>query len=136
MHVPPAPSPPNIALDVKHLNVGDLTSLLIAATKTGNIRTVELLLKNGADVNENGLMDMTPLHLAVRMNNTKLAKVLLENKADPKAANALGQTPLFLASSMGKADMVEILLNAGATAKTPKKTPGAVLLTQKSNRSS
>ena len=52
------------------------------ACNFGYMDIVELLLKNGADVNAEGGDKDTPLHDAAMNNHVEVAKILLENGAD------------------------------------------------------
>ncbi|KAH7140599.1 ankyrin repeat-containing domain protein [Dactylonectria macrodidyma] len=73
--------------------------------KAGADRTVELLLKNGADPDaRNG-----------RGNTALTVEVLLKNGADPNIANTSSETALSRASERGSQKVVGLLLASGAT---------------------
>src|SRR5258705_3051744 len=66
-------------------------TLLHIAANSGDLRTVELLLKAGADVNQTGDMGNTALHYA-RMNHLDdVARVLLAHGALANVENDFGQ---------------------------------------------
>jgi len=46
---------------------------------------VELLLSRGADIQQRGVNDYTPLHYAAARNDAKLIELLLARGADPNA---------------------------------------------------
>ena len=76
-------------------NKGGLTPLLFAV-REGNVETVQVLLKAGADINQVSAGDHTsPLLLATINGRFDLAKMLLERGADPKLASEAGATPLY-----------------------------------------
>lgn len=78
---------------------------LLRASMMGQLGIVTLLCKHGADPNEKGPDDWTPLMWASR--NTKhgteadLVAVLLEAAADVSAQSGIGYTALHIASSHG-----------------------------------
>lgn len=45
---------------------------------------LELLLDHGADVNQHGVNDYTPLHMAAAQNDAKAIEILLAHGADPE----------------------------------------------------
>lgn len=74
---------------------GGLTPLLFAV-RQGNVKTVEALLKAGANINQRSLGDHTsPLLMAAINGQFDLASMLLAKGADPKLAADNGATPLF-----------------------------------------
>ncbi|OQO09632.1 hypothetical protein B0A48_05034 [Cryoendolithus antarcticus] len=87
---------------------------LVLAAGAGRVATVELLLGQGADINELGvirrdercLIDLeTPLHRAVRKGHTEVIATLLNAGADINVRNARGQTVVELAKACGMDDM-------------------------------
>jgi ankyrin repeat protein len=73
---------------------------------------VELLIKNGADVNK-GCQDFgSPLHLLAKRGPVKTLKLLLDNGADATVLNEDGWSPLQLAARAGNADKVSALASA------------------------
>ena len=65
------------------------TCLHIAA-RMGNLRAVELLVREGLDVNAEGDMENTPLHYA---STPEVVHFLLAHGANPKAQNRFGAFP-------------------------------------------
>lgn len=71
-------------------NYGDHAGFpsLIAAISTerpDKRELVELLLSRGADIQQRGVNDYTPLHYAAARNDAKLIELLLARGADPNA---------------------------------------------------
>lgn len=63
---------------------------------------VELLLRNGADINvQNNDLD-TPLHLAIQTKNTPLVRVLLQFRPDITLKNKAGKSPKKLAEETSR----------------------------------
>ncbi len=112
----------------KEPDAGELTALIYAA-RTGDIKTAEVLLESGADVNQVSRYGWTPLLAATHNQNYQMGKYLIENGADVNMANKGGWTPLYLATDnrnieggdypTRKADMdsltyIKLLLDEGA----------------------
>lgn len=82
---------------------------LVSAAVRGNISLVELLLKQGANVNEPDRNGGTPL---MRANNLPLlADILLKHGADPNAKDKNGRTAMMQCYSP---DAIHLLVAAGA----------------------
>lgn len=75
---------------------------------------IQKRLREGAEVNERGAFDETPLIWATRDGMTKLVDLLLSRGADPNLQNEFGDTALMLASREGHGAIVQILLEHGA----------------------
>ncbi|MBL7650321.1 MAG: ankyrin repeat domain-containing protein, partial [Candidatus Hydrogenedentes bacterium] len=81
----------------------------------GQCTLIELLLKNGADIDDRqGSFAMTPLEVAVANNCQSAAKLLLDNGAAPNGRPGDRQTPLGLAAGMHSTILVNMLLERGA----------------------
>ena len=61
------------------------------------VRTIEVLLKAGADIHTRGKNGATPLHRAVRTRCAEAVKFLLDAGADATLQNKPGSTPFHLA---------------------------------------
>jgi ankyrin len=76
---------------------GGLTALVFAA-REGDVKTAQLLLDAGADVNQTTEYGWTPLLTATNNRHYKLAGYLIDRGADVNLANRGGWTPLYLAT--------------------------------------
>ena len=61
-----------------------LNKELLEVAKTGNAKTVNLLIEAGADVNAKNPFTKTPLHFAAETKNTEIVQELIEAGADVK----------------------------------------------------
>ena len=77
------------------LTEAQLNTLLLAASKRGDIGIVKLLLHQGADINAADARGERPLHYAVLHERVSVVKYLLEQGANPNQANNIGETPLY-----------------------------------------
>src|SRR5262245_53921386 len=72
---------------------------------------MRLLLKYGADPNERGINDYTPLHMAVAERNALAVYVLLQSGANRELRTRIDdcETPLEMARSAGLSDIAALL---------------------------
>jgi ankyrin repeat protein len=87
---------------------------LIASSSTNRAERyeiVELLLAFGADIQQHGVNDYTPLHYAAAKNDLRLIKLLLARGADPDSRTGIDDftTPLEEAESRGLSEALQIL---------------------------
>ena len=87
---------------------------LIAALSTDRpdrYEIVELLLAFGADIQQRGLNDWTPLHYAAATDDLAAIELLLAHGADPTARTRIDHcaTPLEEAQLLGRATAVRLL---------------------------
>jgi cytochrome c len=81
------------------------------AAKDGDVAQIELLLSQGADINQ-GVLG-TPLYFAIDADHAEAAKLLIERGADVNKQSTLG-APLHAASARGMTYTVALLLDRGA----------------------
>lgn len=90
----------------------------LRASKIGDIKSIELLLKSG--INPNNIEDnngFRPLHIAARNGYITLVELLLEHGASLDERTNYGFTPLHLAAKFGYLDVVRVLLRRGANTR-------------------
>ena len=68
-------------------------NLLHIAARLGDLRSVELLLKAGLDVNQLGDMGYTALHYAKMKKHEDVCQLLLEHSASRNIRSEFGQLP-------------------------------------------
>jgi len=71
------------------------------------------LLNNGADVNAEDHLKMTPLSVAVYAGHTEMVQALLERGANAKVEDSNQMTPMLLAAHRGHDLMIQLLIDAG-----------------------
>ena len=92
---------------------GEGLPALMAATLFGDARTVDLLLRHGADPNRAGPSGTTALMWA--MPDAEKVRILLARGANVNARSETGRTPLLVASSYpGTVGVLRLLLDRGA----------------------
>ena len=79
---------------------------------------LRLLLSFGADPNQRGINDYTPLHMAVAERNPLAVQILLDGGADPELRTRIDEceTPLEMAEAAGLADIAAMLARRGQPA--------------------
>ena len=95
---------------------------LIAAIVSGRVapgvntrmdvaEVIKLLLAFGADPNQRGINDYTPLHMAVEERNPAAIRLLLDGGADPQLRTRIDnyETPLELADTLGYSESSAML---------------------------
>jgi len=105
---------------------------LYKAARSGNVKEVKRLLKDGADPDAADAHGLTPLHLAAYWGETEIVKLLIDAGADVNAQNkGKGWTPLHSAAVSGgmrsRKEIIDMLHDAGAKDSAKDKhgwTPG------------
>jgi len=89
------------------------------AAQQGDLETIRVLLRDGADVNAAQNDGMSALHWAAQNDDAPVVEVLLYAGANMTATTRLGgYTPLHLAARAGHASALEALLSGGAASET------------------
>ena len=72
---------------------------------------IRLLLSFGADPNQRGLNDYTPLHTAAGERNLRAVEILLEGGADPRLRTRIDdcETPREIAEKAGLREIAAVL---------------------------
>jgi uncharacterized protein len=76
---------------------------------------IRLLLSFGADPNQRGINDYTPLHMAVAERNPLAVHILLDAGADPRLRTRIDdcESPLAMAEAAGLAEIAAMLARKG-----------------------
>lgn len=89
-----------------------LSAINIAAWR-GDKSMVELLISQGAEIDDKTKWGETPLHHAVTFGHTEVCQALLAYGADPHAEDRLKRTPYQIAMKRGSEKMKKILRRYG-----------------------
>lgn len=92
-----------------------LNTSLHHASKDGDLKWVQLLLKWGIRVDVKNNYGETPLHLAVENSHENVVLLLLEARASVDIQDYYGRTPLHMAVDTDNVNVVNSLLKAGAS---------------------
>ena len=82
-----------------------------APRRTDVNEILELLLSHGADPNQRGINDFTPLHMAVAERNAAAIRTLLDAGADPALRTRIDdcETPAEMARAAGQLELAALL---------------------------
>ena len=92
----------------------DGRTLLINAAFYERKRTIEYLLRRGANVNAKDRNGFTALHAATHTGNVGIVALLLESGADVNAKNAFGNSPIMTCDHRAPLEMFKLLIKHGA----------------------
>ena len=98
---------------------------LIFSARSGDLRSAQLLVEAGADVNGLSAFGTSPAIMAIHGGNAALLDILLENGAATES-KASGHTALHAAILLGNLDAVKALLNHGADVESLLEKPTPV----------
>jgi hypothetical protein len=107
--------------ETEKVRVGNLSPLMMAAYQ-GNLQVVDMLVRNGANVDARNSAGSTALHFAaggvlvskLYRGSPAVVAYLLDHGADVNAHNDTGTTPLMAAVYNANVESVRILLAHGA----------------------
>ncbi len=84
------------------------------AAANGDLKAVQTLLKNKADVNRANDDGTTALFMAAQNGHFEIVKLLLKNNANVNLADSSGVTPLYKAAQNGHFEIAKVLLEKNA----------------------
>ena len=116
------------ALETKTKDGGHFVTPLIIAAHNGQLNSVKILLRYGADIEDRGTIKIgheddeddeviegcTPLWAAACSGHLDVVKLLMEQNADVDGRTPTGSTPLRAAVHEGHLDVVRCLVESGA----------------------
>jgi len=87
--------------------------LLHDSVRSVDVSKVQLLINQGADLNELDELGNSPLHWAVRGGYYDIVKILLEAGANPNILSTNGFSPKWSAMDWGLVEITELLNSYG-----------------------
>lgn len=103
-------------------------ALLVEAAESGNARTVERLLKDGANVDYRDAQGRTALLAATQANRIDAARLLVAAGADVNAKDSIQDSPYLYAGARGHLEILELLLAHGADLRSTNRYGGTALI--------
>ena len=116
------PEQSKTALETKTKDGSHFVTPLIIAAHNGNLNSVRILLRYGADIAARGTLTIddeviegcAPLWAAAASGRLDVVKLLIERNADVDSRTLTGSTPLRVAAHEGHLDVVRCLVESGA----------------------
>lgn len=105
----------------------DGSTALHCAAASGDVYSVDFLIRYGGDVKATNFEGRTPLHLAATTNEAPLIRTLLAAGAQIEAGDQAGRTPLHLAAMSGAAQSITELIVCGASPNAQDRDGGTPL---------
>ncbi|VVA18433.1 PREDICTED: ankyrin-3 [Prunus dulcis] len=105
----------------------EMGELVLMAARRGDLKHVELLLQNGADINCCDQYGLTSLHASAIKGHKDIALMLIEFGLELECRDSEGHAPLHLAVVGGSLETVEMLVQNGANVNA-KSNSGATPL--------
>lgn len=96
------------------------TSPLHLACLRGNVQTIDLLVRQGAETDVFEIREIggaTPLHLACTEGHLEAVKILLKHGANVNLQDAMGYTPLHICARLNRIDICKLLIAQNANGK-------------------
>lgn len=87
---------------------------LLESVRSGDVYTINTILNNGGNVDEQDRTLNTALMVAAKIGDRPVVETLLSHEADPNIQNRAGATALMIAAKYGHNHVVEQLLQHGA----------------------
>ncbi|XP_041372320.1 ankyrin repeat and SOCS box protein 1-like [Gigantopelta aegis] len=104
---------PEVRGQINKKNHLGCTALRLAATG-GHTECVEILLREGANIDIPDVKAQTPLFVAVKNNHTETAHALLQQGADPEGDLENNTSPIYTACMNGCIHLVKLLIDYNA----------------------
>jgi uncharacterized protein len=103
-----------LAPDKAHETRQGMEQQWLAASKIGDLQTLQQLLDKGVDINAHSQQGQTALMLAASERLAPVAEFLIQRGAEVNLRNDYGLTALMVASMNDSTEIVELLGNHGA----------------------
>nr|XP_011469938.1 PREDICTED: serine/threonine-protein phosphatase 6 regulatory ankyrin repeat subunit A-like isoform X1 [Fragaria vesca subsp. vesca] len=100
----------------------ELGEKLLMAARIGDLRDVELLFLEGADISYCDQYGLTALHAAAIKGHKEVVQMLVEFGLDLESRDGEGHAPLHLAVVGGNLETVEMLIQNGANVNAKSKS--------------
>jgi len=106
---------------------------LSAATRTGNLEIVKLLISKGGDIKRNINGEGTPLITAAAFDHINLIEYFLAQGANPNSSSAKYGNALIIAANKGHIETVKFLITKGARVNEIFTNHGSALIAASHN---
>jgi len=111
------------------IDVGEnVNSILLEASESGNLESMQHALDQGANVNVIDDRGMMPIHWAALRGHGQVVLALLDGDANVNSTNSAEWTPIMHASFEGHIEIVKLLLDRGANVNAKTFVSGTALM--------
>lgn len=99
----------NFDADINCSNNHGQTPLMLSVNHRFNLKTLEWLIQNKADINAQDIQGNTALMYAIASNQIEATELLLKNGAKTEIQNKFSHTPLQLAKRIKNQNIIQLL---------------------------
>lgn len=99
--------------EIKQGHISAVSAVLLSAANTGNLKLVQKMIADGADINARDKDKQTALMLAAQGGHSKIVHLLLIKKADAHLLDNSGNAALDYAIEGGNKDILNSLISRG-----------------------
>ncbi|HGN1706022.1 TPA: ankyrin repeat domain-containing protein [Providencia rettgeri] len=101
---------------------------LVLLAEQGDLQRIKVLVEQGANIEQRGLLQRTPLMAATLSNQVDVARYLIEQGANVNAKDSIQDSPYLYSGARGLQEILVLTLKNGADLKSTNRYGGTALI--------